>query len=109
MNFPEIENAVKHLKKISKCPQCKGKYDFKDMHIIASTSNEGLIEMTCPKCASSTIVTILVSNKDKEKSEVKIKEGSTERTHGTISQNDVLDVKNFLNNFDGNFENLFKE
>jgi len=27
---------------------------------------------------------------------------------GNISNNDVLDVRNFLNNFDGDFKELFK-
>jgi len=39
---------------------------------------------------------------------IEIKEGNN-RTHKSISDNDILDIKNFLNNFDGDFKKIFIE
>lgn len=114
MNFPEIENAVKHLKETSKCLHCGGKYNMDNINLLATTTSEGLFEMKCPKCKNTTIVTVLITRNDpnkKGKADVPaIKEQNLlYRTHRKISQNDLLDVKNALNNFDGNFEKLFSK
>lgn len=116
MNFPEIENAVIHLKKASRCLHCQGKYNYADINLIASTSNEGLFEMKCQKCHNNTLVTVLLGAEpkiDNKKDSAQhldlatIKEKSLRRTHRKIEDNDVLDIKNFLNNFDGNFKKIF--
>lgn len=108
MNYPEMENVVKHLKKTSKCLQCGSGYDLEDISIIASTKTEGLFETRCKKCECSTIVTVMLAPELEIKNQ-KMKEASQARTHGGISQNDILDMKNFLNNFDGNFKKIFSK
>ena len=100
MNFNEIQSTVDHLKKTCKCPQCKGAYENKDISVIATTNIEGMIEMKCGKCQLSTLVTVIVTPVALE-----IKE-QNHRTHRGISDNDILDVKNFLNNFDGDFKKV---
>lgn len=94
MKFSDIKSAVKHLLKETKCLQCEKKYGIEEVSIIATTQNEGMFEMTCEKCKTSTIITMSKFNK-------------LERTHKSISKNDVLDIRNFLNRFDGNFKKLF--
>lgn len=107
MKFSEIKSALKHLVKTTLCLHCQAVYELNDVSIIATTKNEGLFEMSCNKCHLSSIMTVSLSP------EIEVKHSNTsplERTHGEISgisQNDVLDVKNFLNNFDGDFKNLF--
>lgn len=92
MNLPEIKNAIAHLIKNSSCMHCKEKFNEDNVFIIATTNTEGLFEMKCSKCESSTIVTMVLA---------------ADRKHRGIDQNDVLDIKNFLRNFDGNFKKLF--
>ncbi|MFA6918172.1 MAG: hypothetical protein WC285_05090 [Candidatus Gracilibacteria bacterium] len=60
-----------------------------------------MIEMRCAKCKLSTLVTVIVTP-----AALEIKE-QNHRTHRGISDNDILDVKNFLNNFDGDFKKVF--
>ena len=105
MNFKEIQSAVKHLQETCTCSGCKGKYKPKDINIVATTSSEGLFELICNKCKSSTIVTVLMTKEDKNL-QSKVTETQT-RAHRKISTNDVLDIKNFLTRFDGNFKKLF--
>lgn len=103
MKFSEIRNAVKHLLKTSKCLHCNNKYAVEDISVVASTHSEGLFEMTCNHCKASTIVTVLLSPEPETKKEA----GQNLRTHQSISKDDVLDIKNFLNKFDGNFKKIF--
>lgn len=102
MNFSDIKSAVSHLMKTSKCMQCKCKYSADNINIIATTRIEGLFEMRCPSCHSSTIVTVVLA------SEIKVRKQPTRQHHG-ISEDEVLDMKNFLHNFDGNFRKIFTE
>lgn len=98
MNYPEIKNVIKHLKKTCKCLNCESKFNYEDINVIATTNTEGLFETRCKNCESSTIVTVLLEPN------VKI---APYRIHGRISGNEVLDMKNFLNKFDGNFKKIF--
>lgn len=94
MKFSDIRSAVKHLLKNTQCTQCQKKYDVEDVRVIATAGTEGLFELTCVNCKLSTMVTMT-------------KTPTEERAHKSISEDDVLDIKNFLNKFDGNFKKIF--
>ncbi len=100
MNFNQIKDVITHLIKNCECQQCKGKYTEKNIEVLATTKIEGLFELNCKKCKSSTIVNILITK------DAKI-ETAPPREKGKISQDDVLDIKNFLSRFDGNFKKIF--
>lgn len=102
MNLPEIENAILHLHKTCKCQQCKKAYKIEDIAIVASTKTEGLFDLKCEKCKSSTIVSVLMTPEEGKKNQP-----APSRLHRKISPNDVLDMKNFLTTFDGNFKKIF--
>lgn len=102
MNLPEIENAIIHLQKTCKCQQCKAAYRLKDIYVVASTQTEGLFDLKCKKCKSSTIVSVLMTPEEGKKSNT-----PPSRLHKKISPNEVLDMKNFLTTFDGNFKKIF--
>ncbi len=108
MNIPEIKNAIKHLQKTCKCPHCKAGYPDDQINIVATTQNEGLFDMRCEFCKLTTLVTVVLTPKN-TKPEVTEKVVSNGRVHRSISQNDILDVKNFLKNFDGNFKEFFEK
>ncbi len=108
MNIPEIKNALKHLQKTCKCPNCKTCYIDEHINVVATTQNEGLFDMRCESCKLTTLVTVVLTPKN-QKQEITEKIVGGNRTHRGISQNDVLDVKNFLKNFDGNFKEFFEK
>jgi len=103
MNFNEIKNTIEHLKKTCKCTQCNKTYEDTDISVIATTNIEGMMEMRCSQCKTSTLVTVIITP------EIEIKDHNNDRIHKGISDNDILDVKNFLNNFDGDFKKAFKQ
>ncbi len=102
MNLPEIENAIIHLKKTCKCQQCNKAYKIEDIYVVASTQTEGLFDLKCTKCKSSTIVSVLMTPEEGKKNK-----SVPSRLHKKISPNEVLDMKNFLTSFDGNFKKIF--
>lgn len=102
MNFKEIRTTVEHLLKTSKCQGCKQKYIEENIHLIATTKTEGLFELRCLACRTASIVTVVIAPPG-----IRTKNRDTTRTHGGISENDILDIKNFLTKFDGNFKKIF--
>jgi len=100
MNIFELENAIKHICDNYPCPKCKTKYKAKNIKIIASNENEALLEIGCKKCKETSIVSTIFT------SHLEINE-NPQRDHRNISKNDILDIKNFLTRFDGNFKKLF--
>lgn len=100
MNFRQIKKTVDHLQKTCTCLQCHKSYASEEISVIATAKHEGLFEVNCKKCGCSTLVTVIMSPLKVEK--------TVQRRHKGISQNDVLDIKNFLNNFDGDFKKILK-
>lgn len=103
MNYDELKFAVKHVKKTCKCVSCKRLFKDYDIHVIACTKDEALMELHCDACSCSTIVTVTLN------SGIEVTEKNTQREHRSISKNDILDMKNFLNKFDGNFKKIFHD
>ncbi len=107
MDINEIQNAVKHLVKTSKCLNCAKQYEDKDINVLTTTQHEGLFELRCHSCNASTIVTVLMSPESELKERIVQNKNRSIKSHSTVSDNDILDIKNFLNNFDGNFKKIF--
>ncbi len=113
MRFSDLANAVKHLMRTTACSHCKGKHTEHDVNVILTTKLEGLFELRCGKCHISSLMTVILSPTIETKKNSLPPPGRvdiqniTSNPLSTISKNDILDVKNFLNNFDGNFKKLF--
>ncbi|MFH1218536.1 MAG: hypothetical protein V1679_01710 [Candidatus Peregrinibacteria bacterium] len=106
MNFDQIKRTLEHIQKTCKCTQCNLKYTPEDIQIVATTRTEGLFEVKCKKCQTATIVSVIMTKENGQKEpmiENRIRE------HRKISENDILDIKNFLINFDGDFKKIFYE
>lgn len=102
MDIHELKNAIRHVQKKCKCTECQQRFKQKDISIVAATKAEALFELKCQKCGLITIITVVNTIlKEPEFAPV------SSNVHA-ISSNDVLDMKNLLNNFDGNFKKLFK-
>ncbi len=97
MNINEIQSAAKHLQKTCKCPNCDARFKMEQINVVASTTFEALFEIKCSKCDYITLITIISS----------VDSGRTHRSE--ISRDDILDMKNFLNQFDGNFKKVFSK
>ncbi|MBT3704475.1 hypothetical protein HOG17_01710 [Candidatus Peregrinibacteria bacterium] len=102
MNFFELELIIKHVRKNNTCPHCDKRYNIKDISVLASTQQECLLELKCQYCKKTALTDIIASSKapkDVPLINQMIKNG--------ITDNDILDVKNFLESFDGDFKKLF--
>lgn len=109
MNINELTVIIKHIKKTSPCPSCKKLYNIQDISILASTKHECLLEMRCKYCKKtslSDIVATPINRKSKSPQDTEVPLINQVIRNG-ITNDDILDTKNFLNKFDGNFKKLF--
>jgi len=107
MNLNDIDSAVKHIRETCKCMQCDAKFKKSDIHIIAATNIEGLFELRCTKCFSTTIVTVTNTSEP----EITEQQAADEALpfiskNRSVTHDDILDIKNFLSKFDGNFKKI---
>ena len=102
MNLKELTEIIQYVRKTTECPNCKRKYNLKDISVLASTKFECLLELKCHYC-KKTALTDIVATPKKADNVPLINQVLTEK----ITDNDVLDAKIFLDNFDGDFKKLF--
>ncbi len=108
MNFKELKLIVSQIKKNIACPKCKAKFTDEDIELIGGLGDEQtFFHATCIECETETVVNVAL-NVDLSLPDSFKKLGSSPR-FGKVSTNEVLDMHNFLKNFDGNFKTVFKE
>jgi hypothetical protein len=103
MNYNELKEIVKHLKKIVTCSSCSKKFNNETINVLSSYNNEALFHFNCNFCQNQLIVHVSVSEQGEQNSRLNIQATNTR----SVSQNEVLDIHNFLNGFKGDFKRLF--
>jgi hypothetical protein len=105
MNFSELQQIIKHLKKEVPCHACQKKFGNRGMQVISTFQNEALLQMDCFNCTNRLLVHVAIINQQQEKGTLKPQAEFT--FHSEISKNEILDMHNFLNKFNGDFKELF--
>ena len=109
MNFHDLRVIVGQIKKTIACPKCKGKYTDEDIELIGSLGDEQtFFHADCNKCESESIINVSIQFDYPDFTDMPKKLGSAPRM-GHISANEVLDMHNFLKDFNGNFVDMFKK
>lgn len=105
MNFALLKEIIVHLKRGFSCPECKRRYGNKAINVGAVKDGAVDLHLSCPRCSTVVVANVsLVDGKRKHRS-VKVKANK----YSSVSENDVLDVKNFLKGFEGSFKTLFQK
>lgn len=105
MNYTELKEIVKQLKKMVPCNVCHKKFMNEDLQVLSTYHNEGLFHFYCHNCKNQLVVHVsIVVQNDEKTANFNIKT----HTGDLINPNEVLDMHNFLNQFNGDFKQLFK-
>jgi hypothetical protein len=103
------ENVVKRLMSTLKCGVCSQRYEAGNMRILGHRDDLWFLSVYCPGCHSQGLVAAVVK-------EGKAPELITDLTPEELKQfsrevcvgsDDLLDLHNFLRDFDGDFQRLF--
>lgn len=108
MNINDLIEVIRHVRKNMNCPHCKKRYNAQNISVLASTKNECLLELTCQYCKKTMLTDLVATPRDpNQKEETPSVPLINQVITNGITDNDILDVKNFLNRFDGDFKKLF--
>jgi len=105
MNFTELKEIIKHLKKSMPCNYCHKKFVDEGLKVLSTFQNEALFHFRCFSCNNQLIVHVSIVEKDNKLSELNIQMQNASK----ITSNDILDIHNFLSQFDGDFKELFSQ
>lgn len=107
MNIQELRIIVGQIKQNVSCPKCKHNYNDEDLNLIGSLNEDStFFHAFCSKCPAEAVINVSV-NVDTLDNPSWPESIEAPLTH-SIELNEVLDMHNFLDQFDGDFNTLFK-
>jgi hypothetical protein len=102
MNFEDLRKIILEIQDTIPCRECEGIFNDKDIRIIGTVLNEGFFHLKCSSCTHSMIVNVIFGGKNRKHRKIQQKKDVT-----VVTKNDILDMRNFLKGFDGNFKKIF--
>lgn len=100
------------LSVLDTCSQCQGSYAIDDIRIVGRNGNLWVLTVTCSDCQTQAFVAAVVGDQEQDddrveqtaRSEASDSAGAAE---SALTVDDVLDMHEFLESFDGDFHSLF--
>lgn len=104
MNLSELKEIIKHLKKTLPCSKCDKKFLNDDIKVLSTHNEEALLYFGCHTCKNQLLVHVSIVEQTADKNLLNI------QTHDAakVNQDDILDIHNFLNHFNGDFKSYFE-
>jgi len=105
------EHFIKKLMSTTKCSVCGEHYEINNIKVLRHEDDMWFLNVFCPSCRSQALVAAVVKkDKSLETTTDLTKAESAKFTQAfTISADDILDLHNFLQDFDGDFAKLFSQ
>lgn len=97
MNYEDFKFVIRYVRRRVACKNCDMRYKNADIYLLGSNEWEILFLLKCPRCGNILFAHAML-NIFRRPEEITVYNPSH-----FISHNDVLDIHNFLNNFQGDF------
>ncbi|MFC1979249.1 hypothetical protein ACFLVP_04605 [Chloroflexota bacterium] len=105
------DRHIKHLLSRIKCGICGQRYNNAVIEFIGSFDEFSYFQITCEVCNSQAFVTAIIQKDEGKTSEVitdlTVEELNKSAIRNPVSADDMLDIMNYLKDFDGNFSEIF--
>ncbi len=107
----EVRRIV--LSVVEDCIQCRQRFSLDDMRVVGRNGNLWVLAVRCPECASQSFVAAVVGEHDDgttvEAAAIDFvdDELDDEAYSEPVTVDDVLDMHEYLEEFDGNFMRMF--
>lgn len=105
MNDNQIQQILRTIKTLLKCPNCGAHYEQSDVRIVADSENQALVELNCFECGVTAMADFMVSHNVQKKGLVQKNSPQLRaKSRKPISIDDLLEMHHFLKDFNGDFE-----
>lgn len=103
MDYNELKEIIKYVKKTVPCGYCNKKFTDEGIKLVSQMGNDLLFHFSCDHCGNQLMIHVTLSEHEQNPNRLKI----NTHNHPMISHDEVLDIHNFLNKFNGDFRSLF--
>ncbi len=103
MNLFELKIVLQQLRRDLKCPYCTAEYSERKIQILGTNQVYGMFLAECQECTHRIIITVSVARKHRR---ISSRPYNYWKVGESVSTDEVLDMHNFLNNFDGDLTSL---
>jgi len=126
MNSYQLEELIKNIQAMIKCPSCGSAYKKENINFLGQLGEAVLVQLSCYVCKMPVMATIVTSGAAREMpnaqeleryskqlpklfSEIRDKDSrKDDKVDEKISSDEIIDMHEFLEGFDGNFDKEFK-
>ncbi|MFC1942219.1 hypothetical protein ACFLWU_03265 [Chloroflexota bacterium] len=104
------ENLIKRLISSIKCASCGQHYEEDNINIIEQNEDLWFLSVLCSSCHVKCLVAAIIREDESVKLITDLTEAELDkfRNVDSVKLNDMLDMHNFLRDFDGDFPRLFR-
>src|SRR5829696_8127261 len=109
------------LERMDRCAVCHRSFGPDDVHVLSRKPDVWMMVVQCVDCQARNFVAALIGDSDpaearsalrqlsvEHQSEIVEVEPEVEDAGDPVSVDDLIDMHEFLNSFDGNFQTLFR-
>ncbi len=105
------ESLIKKMIASIKCGACDQHYEEDHIEIIEHSDEMWFLRVLCSSCHVKSLVAAMIRDDRKAEVFTDLTEAELEkfRDAGEVRVDDMLDIHNFLKDFDGDFPRLFRK
>jgi len=104
------ESLIKRLVSSIKCGVCGHHYEVDNINVLSHQHDLWFLSAICPTCHTRCLMAAIVKEGGVPEVITDLTEAELDKfRNGKLTADDVLDMYNFLNNFDGDFSRLFNQ
>jgi len=121
-----MDTSEKQIKRIvldrmERCSVCHRDFEPDDVHVLSRKSDMWMLMVSCSECHSRNFVAAVIGDGDAEEAQLALRrlgeehvrsqfaiEPETDEPGEPVTIDDLLDIHQFLETFDGDFKALFQ-
>lgn len=103
------ESLIKKLMTAIKCTVCGKSYEAEHIDVLGNQEDLWFLKALCPACRSEFIVAVMVQEGEGPNHTTDLTEAELAKFSNAapLTEDDTLDMHNYLKNFDGDFSEIF--
>jgi len=104
------EGVIKRLMASTKCAVCGQPYEVDNIDILGHQEDLWFLSVFCPACHARCLVAAVIREDRVPEVTIDLTQAELDRFRnvGRVTADDVLDMHNFLKDFDGDLAQLFR-
>ena len=105
------DNFIKRLMTSMKCATCGQHYSIDSVNVLGHEEELWFLRAVCSACNTQCLVAAVIKESNVSEDAVDLTEVELDRFKNVdkITADDLLDIHDFLKEFDGNFSQLFSQ